>query len=214
MNDQIWVMRTDGTHQMLVVDEPAWADSGPSFTANGRRILYSRCGEYVRTFFTCKIFSVRLDGSGRQTIVPGRWHPSDPVMSPDRSKIAYVSDAGGYDARIFLVNATGHHRHPVGPKSMLVERLSWSPDGTHLVFTDSRHDRVYTISAHGTGLTRIASDTLWGAWSPGGSRIVSKVAGPHQGFGPLRTTWADGTHSMPITDRALGAGFSDWGIAR
>lgn len=214
MNDQIWVMRFDGTHQRLIVDEPEWADSAPSFTADGRRIVYSRCGSYFANFFTCRIVSVRLDGSGRRTVVPGRWHPTDPVMSPDRSRIAYVSDAGGYDSRIFVADADGRHRHAVGPKNMLLERLSWSPDGTHLVFTESRHDHVYTISVHGTGLTKVASDSIWGAWAPDGSWLVSKVTGPHNGFGPLRVMRPDGTHPRRIVPRSLGAGFSDWGIAR
>jgi Tol biopolymer transport system component len=214
MNDQIWVMRFDGTHQRLVVDEPAWADSGPSFTANGRRILYSRCGFYIANFFTCKIVSVRLDGSGRHTIVPGRWHPSDPVASPNRSKIAYVSDSGGYDSRIWIVDTDGRHRHAVGPKNILMERLSWSPDGTHISFTDERHDRVYVVRANGTGLTRIATDHIWGVWAPDGSRMVSKVTGPHNGFGPLVTTKPDGTDPVRVVDRSLRPGFSDWGIAR
>ena len=59
------------------------------------RVVYSRCGNYVAFYFTCKIVSVRLDGTGLRTVVGGTWHPFNPVMSPDGSKIAYVSDAGG-----------------------------------------------------------------------------------------------------------------------
>src|SRR5262245_22375138 len=41
-NDQVWVMRADGSGQRLLVDEPEWADGDPSFSANGQRVLYSR----------------------------------------------------------------------------------------------------------------------------------------------------------------------------
>ena len=47
-NDQVWIMWADGSHQRPLIDEPDWGDNGPSFTAGGRRVLFSRCGGYVR----------------------------------------------------------------------------------------------------------------------------------------------------------------------
>ena len=114
-NDQVWIMRADGSHQHRLVHEPAWSGNGPSFTAGGHRVLYSRCGNYVAFYFTCKIVSVRLDGSGLRTIIGGTWHPYDPVMSPDGSKIAYVSDAGGIEGRVWLADADGTNRSVIGP---------------------------------------------------------------------------------------------------
>ena len=214
-NDQVWIMLSDGSHQRPLVDEPDWSDAGPSFTAGGRRVLFSRCGGYVEPYYTCKIVSVRLDGSGMRTIVGGTWHPSDPVMSPDGSTIAYVSDAGGYEGRIWLADVDGGHPRPLlGPA--FVERLSWSPDGTHLVFTHYREGSQYMIAADGTGLQLIAQHSLFAAWSPDGTRIVWKVEGAEAdlGFGPLRTTAPDGSDPVDIVDASLGVGYSDWGVAR
>jgi Tol biopolymer transport system component len=212
-NDQVWVMRRNGSHQRPLVREPKWSQTGPSFTAGGRRVLYSRCGNYVAFFRTCKIVSVRLDGSGERTVIGGTWHPSDPVASPDGSRIAYVSDAGGFDARIWLSDTHGDHRSVVGP-TFGVERLSWSPDGTHLVFTAFRSGSLYTMSADGTGLQQILPGTLFGAWSPDGSRIVSKVEIPGAAIGQLQLTATDGSDPTEIVDPSLGAGYSDWGIER
>jgi Tol biopolymer transport system component len=211
-NDQVWLMRPDGSHQRRLVHEPGWSQTGPGFTANGRRVLYARCGNYVATFWTCKIVSVRLDGSGRRTIIGGRWHPSDPVMAPDGARIAYVSDAGGFDARIWLADPDGRHRTVLGPNFM--ERLSWSPDGTHLAYTAYRTDGVFTIASDGSGLEDVLPSSIFGAWSPDGMQIVSKDIGPDEGFGPLLVSAADGSDPQPIVDVSYGVGYSDWGIAR
>jgi Tol biopolymer transport system component len=211
-DDQVWLMRPDGSHQRRLVHEPGWSQTGPSFTANGRRVLYSRCGNYVAFYWTCKIVSVRLDGSGGRTIIGGRWHPSDPVMSPDGSRVAFVSDAGGYDARIWLADPDGSHRAVLEPN--FIERLSWSADGTHLAFTAYRTDGVSTIATDGSGLQQILPSSDFGAWSPDGSQIVSKVIGPDEGFGPLQVTSADGSDPTEIVDVSYGVGYSDWGIAR
>jgi Tol biopolymer transport system component len=214
-NDQVWIMWSDGSHQRPLVDEPGWGETGPSFTAGGRRVLFSRCGGYVEPYWTCKIVSVRLNGSGVRTIVGGTWHPSDPVMSPDGSTIAYVSDFGGYEGRIWLADVDGGHPRPlIGPA--FVERLSWSPDGSHLVFTHYREGSQYMIAADGTDLRLIASHSDFAAWSPDGTRVVSKVEGPEAdlGFGPLRITAPDGSDPLDIVDASLGVGYSDWGVAR
>ena len=214
-NDQVWIMRSDGSHQRPLVDEPDWSDGGPSFTVGGRRVLFSRCGGYVEPYYTCRIVSVRLNGSGMRTIVGGLWHPSDPVMSPDGSTIAYVSDAGGYDARIWLRDVgSGDRRALPGP--VFVERVSWSPDGSQLVFTQYREDGEYMIAADGTDLRLIATHSDFATWSPDGTRTVLRVAGADDdlGFGPLRTTAPDGSDPVDIVDASMGVGYSDWGVAR
>jgi Tol biopolymer transport system component len=216
-NDQIWIMRSDGSHQRVLVDEPSWGDDGPSFSTDGRRVLYSRCGFYVGAFWTCRIVSVRLDGTDRRTVIGGTWHPSDPVMSPDGSTVAFVSDRGGFDSRIWLADAGGGNQRTIGPV-FGVERLSWSPDGTQLVFTgNNRSGSAYTIGVGDVGptLAKIVPGGVFPAWSPDGMRIVSKVEGPDadSGFGPLRTTWTDGSHPTVVVGADMGVGFSDWGVA-
>jgi Tol biopolymer transport system component len=211
-NDQIWVMRADGTHQRELVDEPDWAGDAPSFTASGRRVLYSRCGFYVFPFWTCQIVSVRLDGSGARTIVGGTWHPSDPVTSPDGSTVAYVSDAGGYESRVWLVDSDGGHRRvitdPIG-----FERPMWSPDGTTLVATGYRDGHMYWVRANGTGVEDVAPLTLFAAWSPDGLQMVSS-ADHGDGSTHLQITSTDGTSPVPLVDDSMWTGYTDWGVAR
>jgi Tol biopolymer transport system component len=211
-NDQIWIMRADGSHQRPLVDEPDWADSGPSFTAGGQRVLYSRCGPYVPPFYTCRIVSVALDGSHARAVVGGTWHPTDPVASPDGSTLAWASDAGGYEARIWLQDADGANRREIGPP-VGFERPMWSPDGTQLVVTGYRTSTLYTIGADGNGFVEIAPGAIFGAWSPDGTRIVSAVDFG-DGTTQLQTIAADGGDPIPLVDPSMYAGYSDWGVAR
>jgi Tol biopolymer transport system component len=214
-NDQVWIMRADGSHQRPLVDDPAWGENGPSFTASGRRVLFSRCGSYVGPYWTCRIVSVRLDGSGMRTIVGGTWHPYDPVASPDGSRIAYVSDAGGYEGRIWIADLDGTHQRPLAGTAF-VERVSWSPDGEQLLFTQYREDGEYMVAPDGTGLRLVATRSDFATWSPDGTRTVLRVAGPDEdlGFGPLRVTAPDGSDPVDIVDASMGVGYSDWGVAR
>lgn len=211
-NDQVWIMRADGSHQHRLIHEPSWSGNGPSFTAGGHRVVYSRCGNYVAFYWTCKVVSVRLDGSGLRTIIGGTWHPFDPVMSPDGSMIAYVSDAGGIEGRVWLADADGTNRSAIGPA--FVERLSWSPDGSRLTFTGGhRNGAIFTMDADGSDVNKILPGSLFSAWSPDGASIVSHVEGPN-GYGPLRITGTDGSDPVEIVDAYLGVGFVDWGVAR
>jgi Tol biopolymer transport system component len=214
-NDQVWIMRADGSSQRPLVDDPAWGANGPSFTASGRRVLFSRCGGYVVPYWTCRIVSVRLDGSGMRTVVGGLWHPYDPVMSPDGSRVAYVSDLGGYEGRVWIADVGGGAPRPLDG-TMFAERVSWSPDGTQLLFTGYRDGGRYQIGADGSSLRLIAPHTPEAAWSPDGTRIVFKVEDPNDafGFGPLRVSAPDGSDPVDIVDASMGVGFSDWGVAR
>jgi Tol biopolymer transport system component len=214
-NDQVWIMRADGSRQRPLLDDPEWNDNAPSFTASGRRVLFSRCGTYVVPYWTCRIVSVRWDGSGMRTVVGGTWHPYDPAMSPDGSRIAYVSDFGGYEGRIWIADVGGGAPRPLDG-TMFAERVSWSPDGTQLLFTGYRDGGRYRIAADGTGLRLEVPHSLEAAWSPDGTRIVFKVEDPNDtfGFGPLRITAVDGSDPVDVVDASMGVGYSDWGVAR
>jgi Tol biopolymer transport system component len=212
-NDQLWLMRSDGTHEHPLVREPRWQQGIGGFTPSGRRIVYSRCGEYVRGFVTCHIVSVRRDGSERRTLVGGTWHPSDPVVSSDGT-IAYLSDKGGYDPRIWLVDADGDDPRPVGP-TFGIERLTWAPDGSHLAFGGNFHGHeiaIYTMAIDGSDLRRAVAAASLPTWSPNGRWLLYRSERRHA----FERARSDGTNVSPIVDARLGSlvGFSDWAVAR
>ena len=213
-NDQLWLMRWDGTHQRPLTDEPRWSHGGAGFTPNGRRIVYSRCGNYVPPYSTCKIVSVRRDGSDMRVIVGGRWHPNDAVVSPGGSTLAYVSDKGGYDARIWLMDTDETDRRVITADFRFIERLSWSPDGSRIVFggLTPQEIKVYTIAADGSDLQEVSEGATFPAWSPNGEWLIYKS----EANGAFERARPDGTDVSAIVDPAAfeDTGFSDWGVAR
>jgi Tol biopolymer transport system component len=212
-NDQLWVMRSDGTKERPLTKEPDWTHGGASFTPNGARIVYSRCGNYVAFYWTCRIVSVLRDGTGMRTIVGGTWHPNEAVISPDGSTVAHVSDRGGYDARLWLVDADGSNPRTIGP-TFGVERLSWAPDGSRIAFTgDFKVGNIYTIATDGSDLDKVVRGpfAILPAWSPDGLWLVYL----NGTTGELKRARIDGTHVSTVVtgDAVQGILFSDWGVA-
>ena len=108
---------------------------------------------------------------------------SDPVWSPDGSKIAFVSGgAQGYD--IFVMNADGSGRRQLMTPAAADLQPTWSPDGTRIAYVannnrpggDGSMDReIWVMNADGSGqrlLTNNTSDDYYPAWSPLGSQIA------------------------------------------
>jgi Tol biopolymer transport system component len=217
-SDQLWLMRWDGTHQRPLTAERRFspATNGTAgFTPNGRRIVYSRCGNYVGFYYTCKIVSVRRDGTDMRVVVAGRWHPKEPVVSPDGSTIAYVSDKGGYDARLWIVDADGTDRRAINADFRFIEGLSWSPDGSRIAFGGinvKRRLKVYTIAADGTDLQPVMPAATFPAWSPNGDWLIYLS----EGRGRFERARPDGTDVSAVVDPSVLTviDISDWGVTR
>ena len=211
-NDQLWLMRSDGTHAHPITAEPSWAHDNPVFTPDGARIVFSRCGPYVPGYFTCRIFSIATDGSDRRLIVGGLWHPIEVSISPDGSTIAYASDKGGYDSRLWLVGIDGSDPRVIVSGFKVVERPSWSPDGSSIAFGGLKHAiRVYRVDPDGTDLTVVATRGTFPSWSPDGGWIAF-FSERDRRMDVVRPDGSDVHALMRRTDDP-GAGDSDWGVA-
>lgn len=149
----IWTMNADGSEQNRVIasdddqDESFYAS--PSFSPNGRRIIYSTLDS---------IRSVRVDGSDPRRILtlPARSKRNDalvhdPVFSPDGERIAFARGLSwGSSNGIWVMRPNGSHlRRLTKP-----DRPSWdeapdySPDGRHIVFK-RRSDEIVLMRADG-----------------------------------------------------------------
>ena len=212
-NDELWIMRSDGTGKRQITDEPGVGHYWPTWTPGGG-IVFSRCD--FTTFGSCSISAVRRDGSHMRTIVGGHWHSGQPAVSPDGSWIAFTSDKGGYDSRLWLVHPDGSELHIVGDLAPYTpDRPDWAPDGSTIAFTGDRHfGRLYIVAPDGSGLHTITGDSpqIFGAFSPDGTR-----------FAAVGLTECQCSRSLDVLDTDGGAvgtvstnpdvTFLDWGVA-
>src|SRR5262249_61459760 len=103
---------------------------------------------------------------------------SDPQLSPDGRRVAFVvtmlsEDQDVYLSNIWVVETSGGapHRFTTGPKRDTAPR--WSPDGTRLAFVSERGARqkaqLYVMPANGGEATRrtdLPNGVTHPVWSP------------------------------------------------
>ena len=120
-------------------------DYNASFAADGQSIVFTseRNGDGNSDVFRC-----RIDGTGIQPLVIDPAVDDAAVLSPDGSRLAFVSTRDGYRANVWVMDLrSGAMRNLTGaanvqgdtsnPNSFL--RPSWSPDGQWLAFSSDRN---------------------------------------------------------------------------
>lgn len=118
-----------------------------------------------------QIFIINADGTGQRRID----HPTSddlfPVLSPDGTRIAYLSDAA-----IHVMNADGTGAVRI-PNTEGCNFPAWSPDGTRLAaIQQSGPSHVVTFNADGSDMRAITSPAnpvpFNPTWSPDGTKIA------------------------------------------
>ncbi|OHV20270.1 hypothetical protein BBK14_08535 [Parafrankia soli] len=120
-----------------------------------------------------EILSVRPDGTDSRQITDEPDGSSDhAAFSPDGRTVAYTRNIGG----VFLVGADGSGRRRISTVRDAYE-LSWSPDGTQLVFRRGNDQSLHILALDGsvrnlTGSPVPGAAAVEPAWSPDGGTIA------------------------------------------
>jgi len=154
-----------------------------------------------------EIFTVPSEkGDFRNLTQSSGAHDRSPVWAPDGSQVAWLSDASGeYQLMIGDPQGVTPARAIALPVNAFFDRLTWSPDGAHILLEDN-HDSLWTIEVANGGSTKIDTDSypdpirqFNATWSPDSKWITySKNLASH-----LRAifvySWAD-KKSYQVTD--------------
>ncbi len=89
---ELWVMNADGSEQRQITNLGG-ANFGPSWTPDGRRIVFSSNYKNPRSR-NFELYLVNLDGSGLEQITSHEEFDGFPMFSPDGRRIVWASNRG------------------------------------------------------------------------------------------------------------------------
>jgi hypothetical protein len=123
-----WVLDTsDGQVTQLTYPDEAASDTDPSqfsdttpmWSPNGSEIVFVRSLYDTSCSYPWvdQIFSMAADGSSVTDLTPSDCTDSNPVWSPDGTKIAYDSIDGYGDRTVYVMDANGSNAHVVDPET-------------------------------------------------------------------------------------------------
>ncbi len=148
------------THTVsLSLSEGTWM----SVTTQGERVIFDLLGD---------LWSMPLSGGEATRLTQGAAWDTDPRLSPDGQRVAYVSDKGGSE-QIWVMNVDGTDARPLtdDPDARFTDPV-WDPSGPWIL------GRRRTVDTRSIGVTE-----LWLLHLDGGKGVAltSKDEHPHAG---------------------------------
>ena len=131
------------------------------------------------------IFVMDADGGNQERLTIKNARDTHPSWSPDRTKIAYVSNLGGGGHQIYVMDARGKGAIKLTDGPLRRKgHLDWSPDGKKIAFTSWdgqdlgtwENPHISVMDADGNNPFKL-TDGLEPSWSPDGQRIAFSSGG-------------------------------------
>jgi TolB protein len=156
--EELFVMNSDGS-DVTPLDETGIpvvfaADRGKPCLVRGE------CGNY-------DIYAANLDGEGVRSLTNDRSQDSEPVLSPDGSRIVFSSD---FD--IYIMTAAGTDRTNLTKSEAIDSEPTWAADGRIIFSSDGD---ILVMNADGTGQTHLTQTEVFEhapTLSPNGTKIA------------------------------------------
>ena len=143
-NDDIYIINVDGSGLQRLTDNGIDWDTFPSFSPDGRtilfrRLLWARTSE--GTLGNSEVMVMNTDGTSAVNLTRHPWFDGWPNWSPDGRRIAFSSNRS--DAyQIYVMNADGSALTRVVDSPYTDVRPQWLPDGRGLIFNREHDARI------------------------------------------------------------------------
>jgi TolB protein len=102
----LWIMNADGSDQRQITRFAA-ASFGPSWTPDGRKIIFSSNHHTDPKLGNFDLFLINPDGSGLEQVTTAATFDGFPMFSPDGRKLVWASnrhDANPHETNIFIAD--------------------------------------------------------------------------------------------------------------
>jgi len=127
--------------------------------------------------FANDLWTVSRDGGDAVRLTTGVGVESDPIFSPDGSRVAFTGEYDG-NVDVFVMPAAGGTPkrltyHPAADRA-----IGWTPDGKNILFSSNRtsysgFSRLFTVPVEGGFETQLPLDrAVEGAYSPDGTKLA------------------------------------------
>ena len=185
-DEEIFIMNTDGTNQVNLTNNPREDDTFPAWSRDGSHFVYSRYGCLTVMSIDDPSQTIQLSKGGCTGIdsgmFPDWFQPVKTAITGLTSLcstgISFMDERNG-QTDIFAINSDGSVLRQLTNDAARELAMSWSPDGSQLIFQRSSEEdggtELYLVNADGTGLqnlTQNPGDDWSPAWSPDGKKIA------------------------------------------
>jgi TolB protein len=202
LNPAIFVFSVDPVRDLRFYNQRASVNSSPSFTPDGKQIVYSSSAPNDRC---CRIFIANLDGTGWRPITGYSAIDTEPKVNPKTGNSMVFTSGRSGPQQIYEMNMDGTNVERLSDGTGEAGNPAWHPDGQIIAFAWTRGyaagawnvfwmdvaSRKYTQLTHGEGRNENPS------WAPDGRHIV--FASTRAGGSQIYTMLADGTQVQRLT---------------
>jgi hypothetical protein len=198
----VYVNELNGVYQIAIRDSDGGVTNltpagqvavTPAVSPDGSRIAFAAQDTCVddSSYTGVGLKVMNSDGSNQVWLTLPHCHSdgtgtladTNPVWSPDGTKIAYIHQDNS-DIGIYRVNADGTGITPLTPTGKGYGPPSWSPDGSRLAYDtvdSSGNDYLSIMDADGSNVHQVSSSPRsfesTPKWAPGGNRIYFAGSG-------------------------------------
>ena len=151
--------------------------SGELWLRNGLAVQNSRIVFSSTRHGHTEIYVMDADGGNQERLTNNTADDDYPTWSPDRTKIAFISDRNRGLLQIYVMDAHGKHAIRLTDGLRKKGDLDWSPDGRKIAFTswNGQKSNISVMDADGNNAFKL-TDGQEPSWSPDG-RTIAFVSG-------------------------------------